>query len=159
MLIQMVLEEERALSAPLLYVSAYFARNRRQYYDRLQAVRQQGEIDQWLQFFLTAVAVQADDGVKRARGLLDLREQYRQELSGNRSRASEVVDLLFVNPVISSTHVQHQLDVSNQGALNLLRSLARRGWLEPLGAHGRGGRNFWYAPEVLGLFDDETGSA
>lgn len=156
MLIQMILEEERALSEPLLYVSAYFARHRLEYYDRLQAVRQKGEVQEWLQFFLTAVAVQADDGVNRAKGLLDLRELYRAELSGNRSRASEVVDMLFVNPVISARMVQQQLEVSNQGALNLLRGLERREWLRSGGRTNRGGRQFWFAPEVLGLFDDEA---
>ena len=156
MLIQMMLEQERALSAPLLYLSAFFARNRREYYDRLQAVRQKGEIQQWLQYFLTGVAIQADDGVARAKGLLELREHYRQELFGTRSRAAEVVDLLFINPFVSASRVQVELGLSNQGALNLLRGLERRGWLARLGHHGRGATNYWYAHEVLGLFDDES---
>jgi len=156
MLIQMILEEERALSTPLLYVSAYFARNRRQYYDRLQAVRQHGEIQQWLQFFLTAVYEQANDGVTRARGLLELREEYRAELSGTRSRATDVVDLLFSNPVVSARRLQAELGVTNQGALNLLRSLEQRGILAQAGSAGRGGKNFWYAPRILGFFDDEA---
>lgn len=156
MLIQMVLEEERALSAPLLYVSAYFAENRREYYDRLQAVRQHGEIQQWLQFFLTAVRVQADDGVERALKLIDLRESYRADLSGSRSRAAEVVDMLFENPVISSGQVQARLGVSNQGALNLLRGLEQRKILRPIGISGRGGTHFWYASDILGLFDGNS---
>jgi Fic family protein len=156
MLIQMVLEEQQALSAPLLYVSAYFAKYRREYYDRLQAVRQRGEIQQWLQFFLTAVSVQADDGVRRARGLLELREDYRSQLSGTRSRAPEVVDMLFSNPVVSARHVQTELGVSNQGALNLLRGLEQRRMLVQLESAGRGGTRFWYAPRLLGLFDDES---
>ncbi|MCC6498538.1 MAG: Fic family protein [Propionibacteriaceae bacterium] len=156
MLIQMILEEEHALSAPLLYVSAYFAKNRREYYDRLQAVRQHGEIQQWLQFFLTAVFVQANDGVERARGLLDLREEYRSELSGTRSRAAEVVDLLFTNPVVSAGRVQRALGMTNQGSLNLLRSLEQREILAQLPPSGRGGTRFWYAPKILGMFDDET---
>ncbi|GAA5113875.1 Fic family protein [Alloalcanivorax gelatiniphagus] len=155
MLIQMVLEEQQALSAPLLYVSAYFARHRREYYDRLQAVRQHGELQQWLQFFLTAVFVQADDGVRRARGLLELREEYRAQLSGSRSRAPEVVDMLFSNPVVSARQVQMELGVSNQGALNLLRGLEQRRMLVQLESAGRGGTRFWYAPRLLGLFDDE----
>ncbi|WP_083510276.1 Fic family protein [Pseudarthrobacter sulfonivorans] len=156
MLIQLLLEEERALSAPLLYVSAYFAANRTEYYDRLQNVREKGEIQEWLQFFLTAVHVQAEDGLARALHLLELREKYRADLSGVRSRAPEVVDMLFENPVVTAAQVQLQLNVSNQGALNLLRSLERRHWLSTLGSFGRGGTKFWYAPQVLQLFDDES---
>jgi hypothetical protein len=44
--------------------------------------------------------------------------------------------------------------MTNQGALNLIRTLERRGWLELLGRLGRGGSAYWYAPEVLGLFDE-----
>ncbi len=157
MLIQIILEEERALSAPLLYVSAYFASHRREYYDRLQAVRQYGEIQQWLQFFLTAVYVQANDGVNRARSLLELREEYRSALSGTRSRAPEVVDQLFTNPVVSARIIQDRLDISNQGALNLLRGLENRKILASISSGGRGGSRFWYAPRILGLFDDESG--
>lgn len=156
LLIQVLLEEEQALSVPLLYVSGYFAEHRREYYDRLQAVRQFGEVQEWLQFFLTAVYVQANDGVTRARGVLDLREAYRTELAGTRSRAAEVVDLLFQNPIISTRHLQSELGMTNQGALNLLRNLQQREVLREVGASGRGGRRFWYAPRILGLFDDES---
>jgi len=155
-LIQLLLEDAGALSWPLLYVSAYFAEHRREYYDRLQAVRERGEVQQWLQFFLTAVAAQASDGVERATRLLALREHYRTDLAGSRSRAPEVVDLLFVNPVVTAKQVQRQLKMSNQGALNLVRSLERRGWLREAGVFGRGGTKYWYAPEVLGLFDAES---
>ena len=156
MLIQMILEEEKALSAPLLYVSSYFANRRREYYERLQDVRQFGELQQWLQFFLTAVEVQANDGVDRAVKLLDLREKYRTELSGTRSRATDLVDMLFENPIVSSKQVQEGLGVSNQGALNLLRGLEDRGWLRSFDVQGRGSRRFWVAPEIVGLIDDET---
>ncbi|MGI9084882.1 MAG: Fic family protein [Aeromicrobium sp.] len=156
MLIQMILEEEHALSAPLLYVSAYFANRRREYYDRLQDVRQRGEIQEWLQFFLTAVEVQANDGVDRAVRLMNLRERYRTELSGTRSRATDLVDMLFQNPVVSSKQVQEGLEVTNQGALNLLRGLEERGWLRSVDVQGRGSRRFWIAPEIVGLIDDES---
>ncbi|MEO6473460.1 MAG: Fic/DOC family N-terminal domain-containing protein, partial [Aeromicrobium sp.] len=154
-LIQMILEEEQALSAPLLYVSSYFASRRIEYYDRLQAVRQKGAIQEWLQFFLTAVHVQANDGVKRAMELLDLRETYRTGLSGSRSRAPELVDMLFENPIVSARQVQDHMRVSNQGALNLIRGLERRSWLVPFVTRGRGGSRYWLAQDILGLFDDE----
>lgn len=149
MLVQFLLESERRLPAPLLYVSAYFSENRRQYYDRLQAVRERGELQAWLQFFLTAVAVQAEDGVERAERLLDLRESYRAQLAGTRSRGTDLVEMLFTNPVTTTAVVRQALSLSTQGALNLIRSLEARGWLQPLGHFGRGGASFWVAPEIL----------
>ena len=102
------------LPAPLLYVSAYLEENRRKYYDRLRAVRERGEMDQWLQFFLTAVTVRSDDAVQRAEELFELRERYRALLAGTRSRAIEVVDLLFENPFVTTRLVADRLSITTK---------------------------------------------
>ena len=149
LLVLLFLTAERRLPVPLLYLSPYFERHRRQYYDRLQAVRERCEIQQWLQFFCTAVEKQANDGVRRAKSLLGLRERYRRELTASRSRAVEVVELLFRNPVAYAPLVRNTLDISNQGALNLLRGLQRRGWVEQYSTSGRGGTKLWIAHEIL----------
>lgn len=153
MLTQMILEENHALSQPLLYVSAYFSERRREYYDRLQYVRERGEMQQWLQFFLTAVHVQADDGVARALSLLNLHDEYREQLAGSRSRAPELVDMLFENPVMSASRVQDKLGVSNPGALNLLRSLEERNILKQIGTPRPGRARYWLAPAILELIE------
>ena len=156
LMILLFLLREKRLTAPLLYLSAYFERNRIQYYDRLQAVRERGEIQEWLQFFFTAINVQANDAVARAEILLSLREEYREALAGNRSRALEVVELLFENPVITTTMVRQRLQMTSQGALNLLRGLQNRGWLTMLrDRQGRGGSTFWIAPMIYQYVGDE----
>ncbi len=62
---------------------------------------ERGELREWLGFFLTGVTEQAADAVTRAERLVDLREVYRLRLLGDRSRAVEVVDLVFQNPVLT----------------------------------------------------------
>jgi Fic family protein len=148
-LILLFLRRENKLAVPLLYVSPYFAARRREYFDRLQAVRERGELQQWLQFFLTAVASQAEDGVIRARELLDLRERYRTELSSSRSRAIYIVELLFTNPILTTALIKRHLEITTQGALNLLRGLESRGWLVEVGSSGRGGATQWLARDVF----------
>jgi Fic family protein len=149
LLIVFFLMQQGRLPAPLLYISSYLEDHRPEYYERLQAVRERGELQEWIQFFLTAVAAQAEDAVERAEQLVDLRERYRLGLAGSRSRAAEVVDLIMENPIISSHTIQHRMHVTNQGAHNLILQLERRGWIERLGRFGRGGRQFWLAPEVF----------
>jgi Fic family protein len=61
-----MLVEDKKLNQPLLYLSGYLERNRKEYYERLQAVREEGAIQEWLQFFLVAVRHQSDDAVSRA---------------------------------------------------------------------------------------------
>lgn len=154
LLIVFFLIHRGVLPAPLLYISSYLEEYRREYYERLQAVRERAEIQEWLQFFLTAVAVQAEDAVARAEQLHDLRESYRSQLAGSRSRAVEVVDLLFVNPFVTVRGVASALGVTPQGASNLVRQLEDRGWLQMVGQVGRGGRNNWVAPEVFNAVSD-----
>lgn len=154
LLIVLFLVHRGGLPAPLLYISSYLEQYRREYYERLQGVRERGEVQEWLQFFLTAVAVQADDAIARAEHLHDLREEYRSELAGSRSRAVEVVDLLFANPVITVRSVASALGVTNQGAANLIRQLETHGWLQLLRTAGRGGRNYWIANDVLSAVSD-----
>jgi Fic family protein len=154
LLIVFFLIHRGVLPAPLLYISSYLEEYRREYYERLQAVRERAEIQQWLQFFLTAVSVQAEDAVARAEQLHDLRETYRLQLAGSRSRAVEVVDLLFVNPFVTVRGVASALGVTPQGASNLVHQLEERGWLQMVGQFGRGGRNNWVAPEVFNAVSD-----
>jgi Fic family protein len=149
LLIVFFLMQQGRLPAPLLYLSSYLEDHRPEYYERLQAVRERGELQEWIQFFLTAVAAQAEDAVARAEQLVDLRERYRSELAGSRSRAVEVIDLIMENPIISSYTIQRRLQMTNQGARNLILQLERRALIERLGRFGRGGRQFWVASEAF----------
>lgn len=154
LLIILYLVQQRRLPEPLLYLSPYFEQDRPTYYERLQAVRERGAIQAWLEYFLVGVATQARDAVSRAERLADLRERYRGELAGKtRSRAVEVVDLVLTNPVLTSRRVQEALGVSNPGALSLISQLENEGWLELVDVRGRGGRHYWLAPDVMEVLD------
>jgi Fic family protein len=152
--IVLYLMDRGRMPAPLLYLSGYFDQRKSDYYDRLQHVRERGEITEWLQFFLDGVAVQAADAVDRAEQLSDLRESYRIKLRGG-SRAHEVVDLLFANPILTVRYVQEQLGVSQPGATNLLRRLAQADIVQEVGS-GSGVRHRWFASEVLKVLDPEA---
>ena len=148
------LVHEGRLPKPLLYLSSYFDQRKEDYYDFLQNVRERGEVVEWLNFFLRGVALQAADAVDRAELLMDLREGYRDVLRGNRSRANEVVDVLFANPVLTVRHVQRVLGVSQPGATKLLRLLTERGILREVG-QGPGVRHRWFADGVLDVLEPD----
>jgi Fic family protein len=156
LLIIMSVLQERLLSIPLLYVSVYMEANRREYYERLQAVREQGDIQEWLQYFLTAIERQAVDAERRAERLVGLREKYRKALRGSKSRALDVAELLFTNPFVTVRRVESELQVTNQGARNLIESLEARGWLARTQDTGRGGRVYWYGAEVYEALEQPT---
>jgi Fic family protein len=148
LLIVFFLVEKGLLPQPLLYLSSFLEANRREYYERLQAVRERGELEEWIRFFLRAVEVQAKDAVERAERLIDLREQYRTQLTGTRSRAPEVVELLFENPILTAPFTAHRLGITHQGALKLLRQLTTRGIVREA-ARSTGPRKRWIADGVI----------
>ena len=161
LLIGLMLINEGRLTKPLLYISGYLETHRREYYDRLEAVREEGDIQSYLQFFFTAVSRSAEDAVERAGRLVELRERYIDAASGARSRVGSLIDLIFTNPFLTVARVQRELGVSDQGARNLLSGAERRGWIREFGRLGRGGRLYWVAQEVLEIVDapvsyDET---
>jgi Fic family protein len=151
LLIGLLLHQEGRLTTPLLYLSGYLETHRREYYERLQAVRERGEVQQWLQFFLTAVKRQAEDGVDRAGKLVTLREAYLDQATKSRSRVGELVPLVFANPFITVKRVERSLGVTNQGARNLIRDAEGRGWVRPLEIRGR--RQYWLAADIFQIIE------
>lgn len=153
LLIGLLLIETKRLETPLLYLSGYLETHRREYYDRLQAVRERGEIQEWLQFFLTAVKMQAEDGCARAGQLVELRERYLNEATRTRSSLPRLVNIIFANPYVTVTRVERALSLTNQGARNLIRDAEKRSWLVEMGAFGRGGKTYWIAQDIFDVIE------
>lgn len=153
LLINLLLMEEGRLTTPLLYTSGYLEAHRDEYYERLQAVRERGEIQEWLQFFLTAVRRSADDAVDRAEQLVAAREEYIADTARVRSQLPAMIGMIFSNPFLNVARVENALGLSNQGARNLIREAERRGWVTPIGSSGRGGRMHWVASRVLEIIE------
>jgi Fic family protein len=82
LLITFLLTERAILHKPVLYLSHYFKRHRATYYDLLQAVRDEGDWEGWLAFFLRGVAeVSAEAATQTARRILLLREEHRTAIT------------------------------------------------------------------------------
>jgi len=65
---------------PLLYLSYYFKKNRQEYYDRLNMVRNTGNYEQWVDFFLKGVVDIAGSAMDTARQILELQSRHRRLL-------------------------------------------------------------------------------
>ena len=129
LLVTLFLVERERLPQPLLYLSEYIEAHRALYYDRLQAVRTDGDWDGWLRFFLDGVTQTARKAVVQAGQLLALRESWRRKLLA-RPRALVLVDALFQNPYVAVARAQKLLGVSNPTARQLVTHLEREGLLQ-----------------------------
>lgn len=149
LLINLLLMQRGRLPHPLLYLSHFFETHRDEYYDRLQAVRERAEIQEWFIFFLEAVKAQAFDAITRARRLITIREEYTAEAMQERSNLRRLVDIIVSNPFVTTKYVETELQITNQGARKLIRNAEARGWLRSLGTGGRGGRELWVAYAIF----------
>ena len=135
LLITLLLCERGYLTHPLLYLSDYFAMFRQDYMDALLGISLNGEWKQWIQFFLTAVAVVADDALGRVENLLAAQSEYQDRIRGERiaGAAFRIIDQLFEFPFTTASAIQDMLGVSNQTAQGYIRRLADAGILADAG--------------------------
>ena len=153
LLIGLLLLDEGRLARPLLYLSGYLEAHRDEYYARLQAVRERGDVEGYLLFFLRAVQRQSEDAVWRAGRLVELRERHYEQCRLDRSRVAALVPLIFTTPFLSVRRVQRALQVTAPGARKLLTRAEEHGWLRPMGTTGRDGALVWTAQEVLDVIE------
>jgi Fic family protein len=153
LLISLLLREWELLPQPLLYLSAFFERRRREYYAHLLAVSRQGAWEPWIRFFLAGVAEQSQDAVDRWTRLLALRDDYHRRLQSARasSLALKLVDDLFVRPAITIAEAASSLGVTRRAAQQNLEKLERAGIVEEA-THRRRNR-VWLAREIVDLLE------
>lgn len=152
LLITILLQTERLLDQPLLYLSAFFEKHRDEYYERLLNVSKRGAWDEWVEFFLRAVHDQAEDAVRRAGALLELREQYRSRVTEGRHSALMlgIIDRLFQSPAVTITGLARDVGASYPAAKQNVEKLVAARILEPLSET----RNRAYmAREILALIE------
>lgn len=155
LLISLLLCHEGLLAQPLLYLSAYFERNRPEYYRRLLAVSQSGQWSEWIHFFLAGIAQQSRDAIWRTGKLLDLWQSYRRKLQLARSSAllMRLVDDLFEYPVISISQARARLGITHRSAALNVQKMVDAGILTEV--TGRQRYRLFLARGILGVIDEE----
>ena len=79
LLITLFLIDKKILNVPILYLSAFFEANRREYYERLNAVTEIGDWHGWMEYFLNGVATQSQDAITRVVKIQSLIEAWKSK--------------------------------------------------------------------------------
>lgn len=157
LLITFMLTEWGILSKPLLYLSAFFRHHQDEYYERLQAVRDNGDWEGWLMFFLDGVREVATTATSAVQSILALRERDRRRLAGMGRKAGNALqlhDYLFRQPVVSIKVVERVLDVTPPTAYSLVADLEELGVLVEL--TGRQRNRAWIYRDYSDVFLSEN---
>ena len=153
LLITFLLCERDILRRPLLYLSYYLKAHRTQYYDRLMAIRNDGDWEGWLKFFLRGVYEVSLAATDISREIIKLRDQHHQALSGS-ANALKLLDYLFEQPVISVQMAKKYVGCSYGTANDLIWHLEKLGILREITGRQRD-RRFRY-DHYLQLFDRQV---
>ena len=154
LLITFFLCEREILIRPVLYLSHYFRQHQQQYYDLLQATRDEGDWEGWLKFFLTGVAKVSNEATETARQIVALREAHRRLIAegfgGAAGNGLAALEYLFERPIVQVNEIADLLDLSFAGANNLVRRFVAAGLLTESTGRARN-RRFRYG-QYIDLF-------
>ena len=103
LLVTLFLMEKEVLTTPALYISYFLKQNRIEYYDRMTEVRNKGNYEQWVEFFLRAIYESATDAVDTIDKLTVLHNKNVEIVEGmgrSAKTAMRVFSYLEANPII-----------------------------------------------------------
>ncbi|MCC5874627.1 MAG: Fic family protein [Candidatus Sumerlaeia bacterium] len=153
LLITLLLCEKNVLKRPTLYLSHFFKIHRLEYYDRLTAIRQAGDWEGWLRFFLRGVAEVGTEAVDTTRKILALRDAHlallAEKMPGN-SYTARALDHLFASPMTTVRRMESHLSASYKTANKIIGEFESLGLLREIMGYRRN-RVFAHEP-YLALF-------
>jgi Fic family protein len=154
LLITFLLCHRSVLHRPLLYLSHYLKQNRTEYYDRLMAVRDLGDWEGWVRFFLRGVSATASEATATAKSIISLRQAHGDDVTAARLGVYglQLLALLYEWPIVNVNFARDRLGVSYATANKLVEEFVARGVLEEI-TGGHRNRRFRYTP-YLALFED-----
>jgi Fic family protein len=154
LLITFLLCQRGILEYPLLYLSHYLKFHRSEYYDRLMAIRNDGNWEGWLKFFLKGVGEVSRSATETARKILELRQKHQtliRDKAANQANATLLLDYLFQQPIVNVRLVEEHVKCAFVTADKLLKKFADLGIVKEV-TGGQRNRRYEYAP-YLALFE------
>jgi len=126
LLITLILCIENVLEEPLLYLSLYLKTHKQEYYNHLQTVRENGDWESWIEFFLVGIIETANQATQTAQAIIKLFNIDRKtiESSGKSTATMLSIHTLFQKQAIAGTTIiKNSCKVSLPTVLRSLKTL------------------------------------
>ncbi len=148
MLVTFYLCKEGLLEKPVLYLSSFFKKHRKVYYQRLADYREEG-VEKWIQFFLDGIIETADSAIETVRDITRLRERDMMKISMMNKTSAEsamkILPRLFAQPIVTVSSMQEWTGFSTRtGAQKLIDRLIEADILEVKDESKKYGRSYVY---------------
>lgn len=138
LLITLHLIEKEILPSPILYLSAFIEKTRSEYYARLKGVTSNGEWEDWIHYFLNAVARQSEETLKRIHELLQTIDRWKA-LFGKKADAQclQLIDDVTANPFITIHGAAKKHGIAFTTAQRAIDKLVKAGVFQVVSARQR----------------------
>lgn len=147
LLITFYLYWKGALQHPLLYLSYYLKLHRQEYYDRLNLVRERGDFEQWIIFFLKGIIWTSESALQTIKNILQLQENHKNRLISKKLStpyAIALLDYLFERPHLTINDIADRFKLSYQGAKALVDQFVKTEILKEITGKRRDKRySYW----------------
>ncbi len=151
MLITFYLWKEQYLEKPVLFLSSFFKKHQKVYYERLFGYHF-GSVSEWVDFFLDGVIEIANEAIDIVSKITVLREKDVLKIQTLGKRASEsaalVLPKLYEQPIVNVATVQKWTGFSRVGAQAVINRFIDRGILMPKDKDKKYGQSYIYKKYV-----------
>lgn len=147
MLITLMLLNSELLKSPILYLSLFLKTNRIEYYDRLCEVRNKGNYEQWVKFFLTGVISTCKDSISTIERISNLIKEDSFKIQKESLSVKKVYEYLKEHPIINIKGTAEALNLSFNTVATSLNKLIDCGIVKEQTSKARG-RIFDYSAYI-----------
>ena len=156
LLITLQLIENGFLDKPTLYISNFFAKNKELYYSSLSSVRENGDMEHWIKFFLNGVLTTSQSSIDKFKEIIRIKETSEKKLLNLGAKAKigkELLSLLYSNIIVDTNFVAKKLNLTYPRANRLINDFCKLGILAELNKEKMRNKKYFFKDYVL-LFMD-----
>ncbi len=147
LLITMLLCHRNLLERPVLFLSSFFKKHRKVYYERLNGYHE-GKTEEWVGFFLEGVISTANDAIRTSKEIRKLRDDDMAKIQALARRESEsgvvVLSHLFAEPVVTTRKIMEWTKFTRAGAQKVIDRFVNMKILQPREEKGTYDRAYKY---------------
>lgn len=147
MLITFYLWKEGFLEKPVLFLSSYFKKHQKLYYEKLLGYHN-GNVSDWIDFFLDGVIEIANEAIDIVGKITVLREKDMEKVQSFGKRASEsaivILPKLYGQPIVNYAVIQKWTGFTRAGAQTVIERFIKIGILEPKDKDKKYGQSYMY---------------
>lgn len=124
MLVTFLLVKNGLLENPVLFLSSFFKKHKKVYYEKLYSYQSDGDVFGWLEFFLDGVIETAKESIDVSKKIRSIRDEDMEKIQRLAKRESDsgikVIVYLFENPIVTTKSIMQATGFTRAGAQRVI---------------------------------------